>query len=269
MSRCFLTNPSTFPMVKTLLPLTLAWVLLVSGCAQKPVATTLSEETHAPLVASLTPASTFSISAPQTPTENQWQNDYQDCGAGTLIEVPYFFKDQGGTVSPTQIIRSQVTSDNVRRYVSVISCLKFDDGWESDPDEVENGYENEIEFFDKFGKGHSYRIIMGGHYIAPYDPIHKDITASVDGVTEQYFTLDDWMATIHNAFVSHQSRQIGVNIYLDDTQGNLSKVLKQTHQFRETNLQIESALKTGEGYPETVPDGFFLFATESWLINPE
>jgi len=45
--------------------------------------------------------------------------------------------------------------------------------------------------------------------------------------------------------------------------------LRQVYAFKDTNLQIEEALRTGEGYPEELPEGFFLFATESWLITSE
>lgn len=205
----------------------------------------------------------------QTSTPYLADDDYDSCGSGTLVEVPYFFTDDSGTISPTQIIRFQTTSDEVRRYVSVISCLAHDEGWQSNPNEVENGYENEIIFFDKYGKGHTYRIIIGGHYITPYDPTHKDITASLNGVEKQYFEVDDWIGTTRDYFMSTGVRQIGVDIYLEDTHGALSKVLETVYQFKDTNLLIEEALRSGEGYPDDVPDDFFLFATESWLVIPD
>ncbi|PKN90543.1 MAG: hypothetical protein CVU45_02225 [Chloroflexi bacterium HGW-Chloroflexi-7] len=196
-------------------------------------------------------------------------NDYADCGAGGLIDVGYYFKDNNGDISPTQLVRFQKTSDEVRDYVAVITCLKNDEGWISDPDEVENGYENEIIFFDKNGRAHAYRIIIGGHYVAPYDPTHKDITGSTNGIDNLFYNVQEWIDVSRNQFVSNGSRQIGVDIYLDDTQGDLSKVLTQVYSFREINLQIAEALKTGEGYPDQVPEGFFLFATDSWLIQVE
>ena len=202
--------------------------------------------------------------------EQNSTNDYALCGDGDLIPVPFFFKDQFGNVSPTQLVRVSSTTDNVRRYISVISCLEYNEGWVSNPQEVERGYENVIIFFDKNGKGHHYRIIIGGHYIVPYDPSHKDITASNNGVDEQFISVEDWISTTKEAFLKNGSRQIGVDIYLEDNKhGDLSRVLEQVYQFRDTNLQIEEALKTGEGYPDVIPDGFYLFATESWLITPD
>ncbi len=195
--------------------------------------------------------------------------DYDRCGTGNLVEVPYFFMDDYQNISPTQLIRILPTSDNVRTDAMAITCLVHEEGWQSNPDEVENGYENEIIFFDKHGKSHQYRIVIGGHYINPYDPTHKDITASVNGVDEHFFTVEEWIRITKEDFQNKGVRQIGVSIYLEDTQGNMSKVLSQTYSFRETNLQIARALQTGEGYPDQVPDGFFLFATKSWLIIPE
>lgn len=196
-------------------------------------------------------------------------NDYAECGNGGLIDVGYYFLDNYGSISPTQFVRFKKTSDEVRDYVKMITCLKHDEGWVSSPDEVENGYENEIIFFDKNGAAHTYRIIIGGHYVEPYDPTHKDITASLNGIDDHFYDVQDWIDATRNHFISNGSRQIGLDVYLDDTQGDLSKVLKQVYTFRETNWQIFNALQTGEGYPAQVPDGFFLFATYSWLIDPE
>lgn len=196
-------------------------------------------------------------------------NAYDQCGSGGLIDVGYYFKDNSGNISPTQLVRFQKTSDDVRDYVSVITCLKNDEGHVSDPGEVEDGYENEIIFFDKNGKAHTYRVIIGGHYVEPYDPTHKDITASLNGVDVLFMDVQEWMDVSKQQFISQGSRQIGLDIYLDDNQGDLSKVLIQVYKFRETNLQISEALKTGEGYPDQVPDGFFVYATYSWLIQPE
>ena len=244
--------------------------LMLAACTENtPVApTTVTPDTEVP-VAIVTTQIIPTELAVETTTPEPETNDYSACGDGERIAVPYFFKDVNDVISPTQVVRFQTTTDNVRRYVSVISCLVYDEGWVSDPVEVENGYENVIVFFDKNGKGHAYRIIIGGHYIAPYDPLHKDVTASLNGVDEQFFTIDEWIGTTHNYFQSTGVRQIGIDLYLEDTQGDLSRVLEQVYQFKETNLQIESALNTGEGYPDQVPDGFFLFATRSWLITPD
>jgi len=216
----------------------------------------LSTQTSQPGPVSLT------VSTPEA-------NGYTDCGSGELIDIGYYFKDNNGNISPTQLERVQKTSDEVRDYVELSTCLKHDEGWISNPDEVENGYENEIIFFDKNGKSHTYRLIIGGHYIEPYDPTHKDITASFDGVDNiLFFGVQEWIDVTRDYFVSNGSRQIGLAIYIDDNQGDLSKVLSQVYKFRETNLQIFKALQTGEGYPDEVPEGFFLFATNSWLVQP-
>ena len=196
-------------------------------------------------------------------------NEYDKCGTGMLVEVPYYFKDDNSQFSPTQLMRKLTTDDGVRDYVSLSTCLEYDEGWISDADEVEKGYENKVLFFDKYGRAHSYRIIIGGHYIAPYDSTHKDITASINGVDDKYYHVDEWIDITREQYQSSGVRQIGLELYISDNQGNLSKVLSQVYQFRETNLQIQKALETGEGYPEVVPDGFFLFATKAWLINPE
>ncbi len=195
--------------------------------------------------------------------------DYSACGAGDLIDVGNYFRDNDGNISPTQLVQLKKSDDEVRDYVKMITCLKHDEGWVSTSDEVEKGYENEIIFFDKNGKAHTYRIIIGGHYIEPYDPIKKDIEASINGINRLFFYAQEWIDTTRNHFDANGSRQIGLDIYLDDTQGDLSKVLKQVYKFRETNWQIFNALQTGEGYPDQVPDGFFLFATYSWLIEPD
>jgi hypothetical protein len=203
----------------------------------------------------------------QTPTVNL--PDYSGCGIGLLVDVPFFFTDNNGTKSPTQLMRIQKTSDNVRTYASLVTCLLFDEGWQSKPEEVVNGYENVVIFFDKFGKGHQYRIIIGGHYVAPWEPGRADIISSLNGVDYRTFSVDGWIKATNEKFISSGVRQIGVNLYISDTQGNLSKVFDQTYKFHETNELIEQALLSGEGYPDEVPEGFFLFATESWLIEPE
>lgn len=253
-------------------------IFLFTGCSQKfPEPNITSEPVESPLpepslnAVATSHSTEFLATEPllNTATLAPDSNDYGKCGAGVLVEVPYFFKDVSGAISPTQVVRFQTTSDEVRRYVSVISCLVYDEGWQSNSEEVENGYENVILLFDKYGKGHSYRIIIGGHYVAPYDPTHEDITGSLNGLDDQYYHVDDWINITQDYFTSTGVRQIGVDIYLEDTDGNLSRVLKQVYQFKDTNLQIEAALRSGEGYPDQVPDGFFLFATESWLITPE
>ncbi len=258
----------------TLITVLLLISLLASAC--RPVASTstplvdLVENSFTP---SITETPTVEIQQPSTstPTVEVTRNEYVDCGTGELVDKIHFYKDQNGEISPTQLEKSQVTSDEVRRYVSVVTCLMHDEGWQSDPSEVEGGYENVIIFFDKYGKGHRYRIIVGGHYIAPYDPTHKDITASITGEDGEYkfFLVDDWISVTRDYFATNNIRQIGLDVYIDDTDGNLSSVLKQVYQFRETNQMIEDALWAGEGYPEQVPEGFYLFATRAWLFPPE
>lgn len=247
--------------------------LCLSACG-KVNATQVSAtqpDTHEPAVQTEVVLATLT-SLPETgdlATSAPKGDDYAECGSGGLIDVGYYFKDNNDAISPTQLVRFQKTSDEVRDYVSVITCLKNDQGWISNPAEVENGYENEIIFFDKNGKAHTYRVIIGGHYVEPYDPTHKDMTVSMNGVDVLFMDVQEWKDTSRDQFVARGSRQIGLDIYLDDNQGDLSKVLIQVYKFRETNLQIAEALKTGEGYPEQVPEGFFLFATYSWLIPLE
>ena len=204
--------------------------------------------------------------------ETTTPSEYDICGSGDLVQVG-FFKDIYDNISPTQLIRIRNTADDVRRYASVVSCLTNDEGWVSDPDEVINGYENIIVFFDKYGKGHQYRIIVGGQYVEPWEEGRADIISSKkgmeSGVDKQPYSVQNWIDATKEKFISTNTRQMGFDIYLDDTSGNLSSVFIQTYQFIETNHQIEQALLTGEGYPDDVPDGFFLFATESWLLDAE
>ena len=248
---------------------TLFFVLLlltVTSCSQKVEMSVVPIETEN-ITQVLSTATETAITTPtSTLAPTIESNDYEACGSGDLNEVPYYFPDDKGNISPTQIIRRQWTTDSVREYISVITCLLYDEGWVSNPDEVEDGYENVIVFFDKYGKGHQYRIIIGGHYIDPYDPEKRDITGMINGVNEKLYWVDEWIAETEYYFLQTGVRQMGVDIYLDDTDGDLSKVLSQVYQFRETNLQIADALAIGEGYPDEVPDGFFLFATKSWLI---
>lgn len=217
-------------------------------------------------VLSTQPLPTEPASQPTSVTDN---NSYSQCGPAGLVDVGYYFKDNNGDISPTQYGQLKPSDDNVSFWVKMITCLKHDEGWVSNPDEVVNGYENEIIFFDKNGKAHTYRIIIGGHYIEPYDPATKDIKASLNGVDYFFYNVQEWIDATRDHFLSNGNRQIGVDIYYDDNQGNLSKVLTQVYKFRETNLQILQALQTGEGYPDQVPDGFFLFANYSWLIQPD
>lgn len=223
--------------------------------------------TITPTLPATFPTSTYFLTA--TPAATLQINDYGLCGDGDLIQVPYFFTDVNGTISPTQLIRRYWTDDAVRYSVKLTTCLKYDEGWTSNLEEVESGYENVIIFFDKFGKAHDYRIIIGGHYINPYNPKQKDITITLNEVDKRFITVEDWIRTTREHFNSTGVRQIGVDIYIEDILGNQSKVLDQVYQFRDINNQIEEALKSGEGYPENVPEEFFLFATESWLIKSE
>ncbi len=229
------------------------------------------QATDLPIIPSTDQAPTTSAQPEAAPTTDSGfiANDYDQCGVGSLVEVPFYFPDINGQISPTQIMRKRTTDDGVREYVSLSTCLQKDEGWKSDPEEVVNGYENVILFFDKYGRAHAYRIIIGGHYVAPYDASHKDITASLNGVDDKYFDVQEWIEITRERFVSSGTRQIGLDLYISDTQGNLSQVLEQVYKFREINLQIQRALDNGEGYPETVPEDFFLFATKAWLINPE
>ncbi|MCX6053953.1 MAG: hypothetical protein NTZ74_03385 [Chloroflexi bacterium] len=199
---------------------------------------------------------------------NATNSEYGLCGAGERI-LTGFFTDISGVNSPTQIIRTRTTSDGVRRFASVVTCLIKDVGWVSDSIEVVNGYENIIVFFDKFGKGHQYRIIVGGHYVRAWEPDRGDMVGSLNGVDIKPFSVQGWIDASSEEFLSRNSRQIGLDIYLDDTQGDLSEVFRQTYQFIDYYHQIEKALLSGEGYPDIVPDGFFVYATEAWFVQPE
>ena len=201
--------------------------LILSACRKVPaLEMTHQEPTYNPL---MVPASTLQITdspmmdaveSPGTNNLSEYQEtllptDYGQCGTGELIQVPYFFTDINGNISPTQFMRSLTTEDGIRKDAVLSSCLLYDSGWMSKPEEVENGYENVIIFFDKYGKGHQYRIIIGGHYIAPYDPKQKDIKSSLNGMDYHYYYIGDWIETTRGHFQENQVRQIGVSIYIE------------------------------------------------------
>lgn len=245
----------------------LALIIINTACSGSPLP--IGEETL-PVITTPTVSTEMVTAELPTPLPESTAiaPEYEECGTGEEVLVG-FFTDIQGNNSPTQLVRIRYTDDNVRRYASVVSCLMFDEGWKSDPEEVVNGYENVIVFFDKYGVGHQYRIIIGGHYIAPWEPGRADIVSSLNGIDTRTYSVDGWIKATREKFTTSGVRQIGVDIYLEDTQGNLSKVFNKTFSFKEINLQIEQALKSGEGYPEIVPEGYFLFATQSWLIEPE
>ncbi|MRS03359.1 hypothetical protein EG832_09080, partial [bacterium] len=159
----------------------IALFLSACGTVSAPQVSASQPDTYAPAVQTETISSTLNsqpaiTEVSEISTSTPGGNEYAQCGSGGLIDVGYYFKDNNGIISPTQLVRFQKTSDDVRDFVSVITCLKNDEGKISNPGEVAGGYENEIIFFDKNGKAHTYRVIIGGHYIEPYDPTHKDIT---------------------------------------------------------------------------------------------
>ena len=185
---------------------------------------------------------------------------YSECGA-VIFEDYMAEKDIYGQSRPTRLLKEEF-SWGPTTLVEVAACFTSDEGKKSDPHDIEEGYENKVAFYDIYGKPYIYRIIVGGRNRALF--ASRDDLIFVDFGTGRagFITYDEFERGTQDIFKSRGSRQIAFEFYVtDNAQGNLSEFFMKLYPNSEIFAQIVEAIKTGEGFPEEVPDDFFIWAT--------
>lgn len=188
---------------------------------------------------------------------------YSECG-----KVIFEFlteEDIYGQRRPTKLQDEEIHNGPLT-LAEVSACFLSDGGKKSDPRDIEEGYENKVVFYDIYGKPHIYRIIIGGRTM-PYhadrdNMISTDIPISVSesGTIEVGFvTYDEFEKGAQDLFESRGSRQVIFQFYVTDNSGILSDHFAKLYRNREIYAQLVKAIKTGEDFPEEVPDDFFIW----------
>lgn len=202
----------------------------------------------------ITPTNT----ATQTLTSTPELPTYSECGA-VLYEL-LTEKDIYGQNRPTKL-QKEPFSNGPLTIVEVSACFVSDEGKKSDPQDIEEGYENKVVFYDIYGQPHIYRIILGGRSLPRHASRDEMIFADFGDLHPGFITYDQFEKGAQDLFKSRGSRQISFEFYVtDDAGGDLSDYYMKVYQNSEIYAQLVEAIKTGEGFPVEVPDGFFIWA---------
>lgn len=188
---------------------------------------------------------------------------YSDCKASE--SDPMAEKDVFGQNRPTVFLEENIQNGPLT-LAKVSACLVSDEGKKSDPKDIEEGYENEVIFYDIFGKPYVYRLIIGGRSLpsmASRDNLifsNIPFSNSSGRVVVGFMTYDQFEKAAQDLFKSRGSTRVNIEFYAtDNASGHLSDYYLKIFQNSEIYAQIVEAIKTGVGYPEEVPEDFFIW----------
>ncbi len=206
-----------------------------------------------------TPTPTASPTVEPSPTSEF--PTYEDCG----IVTTHFPSDQDvyGHDRPTYYWGTRAFGPTTEALV--VGCLADAIGKDTDPDDIVNGYENTVTFYDKYGKPHSYRLIVGGVRLSTLEGREEILAA--DGYTGYgaSYDLSSYRDLLSRSFSKNRSNETGLYLYVSGGKG-ASAFYDKISQNSEIYQQVAEAIKTGEGFPEDLPENFYLYA--SMVVGP-
>ncbi len=200
---------------------------------------------------------TREVTSEVTVVVTQTPPSYSECGA--VIFEGLSEKDVYGQNRPTKLWEENI-SNGPLTLAEVSACLVSDEGKKSDPGDIEEGYENKVVFYDIYGKPFIYRIIFSGRSLPEHASRDEMISADFGDLHPGFITYDEFEKRTQDLFKSRGSRQMIFQFYVtDNAKGHLSDFYLKIYPYSETYAQLVEAIKTGEGFPEEVPDGFFIW----------
>lgn len=169
-------------------------------------------------------------------------------------------RDIYGNDRPTHLIDENYLFGPVTEAI-VVACLADKEGKLTDPKDIVNGYENRIIFFDKYGKPHTYRLIIGGEHIPSVAGKERSIagTCLADHCEKPAYSYDGFVKALSQQIEMKKSQMLIFYLYLSGGETG-SDFVERISQNTDIYLQIVEALKTGEGFPENLPEDFFIWA---------
>ncbi|MCX6806890.1 MAG: hypothetical protein NT135_02100, partial [Candidatus Berkelbacteria bacterium] len=190
---------------------------------------------------------------------------YWQCGQNIYLNVNGYVEKEA-KVLPTGLISEKEFDGlfhNLLMMVTARACLtKLNDV--PDPFFPDLAVRNKVVFFDLDGKIHEYNIMIGGAdnqglelmmgfgYSVPSGMKYRALPIKETlSILEEYYNNSDVTA----------SRQIDIDFATQDL-GAPWILGKYINQNRELIVQLIEALKTGRGFPENVPEDFFLYVSQ-------
>lgn len=182
------------------------------------------------------------------------ENPYPECGESIMDYIP--IKTGQG---PTMFMEEAITNGPLT-LAEVTGCLRNNEGKKSNPGDIEEGYENEVVFYDNDGNPHIYRVILGGRSLPTHESRDNMIFADFGTGTAGFMTYDEFEKTAQEAFSNTENRWIRLEFYQTDNDGELSDFYSRIYENSEIYSELVNAIKTGEDFPDDVPDDFFIWA---------
>lgn len=191
---------------------------------------------------------------------------YAECGENILEILEFFGDDAMHRQGPTKLWEENISKGPLT-LAMVSGCFMSNEGKKSNPRDIEGGYENKVVFYDLYGHPHIYRLIVGGRSLpqqASSDelifsqiPISETATGYIVGA----MAYDDFEERAQEYYKKLGYRVVRFELYVTDNEnGAMSDHYMRIFPNSEIYAQIVEAIKTGIGFPEELPDDFYLWA---------
>lgn len=201
---------------------------------------------------------TVTVTPTITPSPTPEFPTYSECGV--IVSNLPSEKDIYGHDRPTAFVETRRFGPTTEALV--LGCLNDTQGKVTDPNDIVNGLETTVTFYDKYGKPHTYRLITGGERLNNKNFTGKDkifcaelFTYGVPGYTRSGF-----QKLLSEYFTKNQSNEVLMFLYVKGGNGD-SPFYDRVSQNAEIYEQIVEAIKTGEGFPDNLPEDFFLYVS--------
>ncbi len=186
---------------------------------------------------------------------------------GKLVSRWLSTEDEQGIFRPTKVMEKTIINGPLT-LSEVTGCFLNAEGHTTNPDEILNGYENKIVFYDKFGEPHVYRVIIGGPRTMEQESKTQLIIADIELNVIRKQSFDEFNLAVSNIFRNRQSTQITVQMYINDTLGTgESPLFDKLRKNSDIYQQISDAVLTGDNFPENLPTDFFIWLHTASLVN--
>lgn len=193
----------------------------------------------------------------------EWQDKrplYWQCGS-KIYSIEEEAVEEEAKILPTGLIsKREFGTYTYLKGITARACLtKLNDV--SDPLFPDLAVRSKVVFFDLDGKAHEYTIMMGAVDNSGREHGLSIGTFTPEGIFYRGMSIKEALPILEKYYNINASKQVDIDFATED--GGAPWILgKYINQNRELTVQLIEALKTGRGFPEDVPEGFFL-----WIIQ--
>lgn len=193
----------------------------------------------------------------------EWQDKrplYWQCGPKIYPNDAEITEEEARVLPTGLISNGEFGTYTYLKAITARACLtKLDDV--PDPLFPDAAIRAKVVFFDLDGKAHEYSIMMGAVDNSGREHGLSIGTFVSEGIYYHGVPIKEALLILEKYLNVNASKQVDIDFATKD--GGAPWILgKYINQNRELMVQLIEALKTGRGFPEDVPEGFFL-----WIIQ--